>query len=342
MAISNPSTQPTEFSPTQVTAVKGPPAFPKGTDVFPVPGATRVASLTGKQKAALLLYSLGTEVSVQVLKHLSRDEARVLSDEIAKVKLPNPKLLIELLQEFHQRFEDRLALTNEAKRKDAEELARNMPFKTLRQLDANSIASILVDEQPQTIALVLSYLNPDQAADVLTTFPRDVQSELVERIASIQEIPNELVRKIERIIDEKAKDFLSRESAPSSPNRRMQTIATLLQRTSVSSEDLLSRIQEINPNMARDLRLKAFVFEDVASVDDRVLRKAMARIEASTIALALKIASEALSDKILRNVDSHVREDVKDQRDLMGPKTLMEIEEAQRAIVDAVKQAMEE
>jgi flagellar motor switch protein FliG len=325
---------------TTPSTLKGPPAFPSGSDIFPVPGAADLANLNGRQKAALLLYCLGTEVSVEVLKHLSRDEARMLSQEIAKTKLPSERALLQLLQEFNHRFQSQMDKVKEAQRKEEEELASKMPFKSLRRLDASEIASILSDEQPQTIALVLSYLNPDQAADVLASFPRDLQSELVERIATIQEIPNELVRKIEAIIDEKAKAFISQESAPTSIGRRMETIATLLQRTSVVSDDLLERIGEANPTMAKELRLKAFTFEDILSVDDRILQKALSQIEPGTLALALKIASEALTDRILNGVDPQVREDIKDQRDLMGPKTLMEIEEAQKEIIEAVKRAM--
>jgi flagellar motor switch protein FliG len=323
------------------STLKGPPPLPSGSRKFPVVGITETDQLSGRQKAALLLYSLGTEVSVEVMKHLGRDEARQLSEEIARISLPNPRVLLELLREFQNQFQRRMDNAQKEKQREAEELAKKMPFRSLRQLDADEIASILAHEQAQTIALVLSYLNPEQAADVLSRFPRDMQTELVERIATIQEIPNDLVRKIEAIIDEKAKTYIAQESAPANADRRMETIARILQRTRVSSDELLDRIKEANPSMAKELRLKAFTFEDIMEMDDRILQKALPRVKPGQIALALKIASEALTDKILNSLDPMLRENVKDQRDLMGPKTLMEIEDAQREIITAIKQALE-
>lgn len=322
------------------STLKGPPPLPQGSAQFPVLGATDLQQLTGRQRAALLLYSLGTEVSVEVLKHLRREEARQLSEEIARVSLPNPRVMLQLVQEFQEHFQQRLQRQRRQQQQEAEELAQTMPFRSLRQLEAEEIASILVDEQPQTLALVLSYLQPEQAADVLSRFPRELQTDLVERIAILQEIPNDLVRKIEAIIDEKAKTYVARESAPTNMDRRMETIARILQRTRVASDDLLHRIQEANPSMAKELRLKAFTFEDIQELEERTLQRALPRLKPGKIALALKIASEALTDKMLDCLEPKVREDVKDQRDLMGPKTLMEIEDAQAEIIDAIKQVL--
>lgn len=321
-------------------ALTSPPAFPSGTDTFPAIGPDDVSRMTGKQKVALLLYSLGTDVSVEVLKHMNRRQAKKLSEEIANTRLPSERGLLSLLQDFKQGFQKNMNKIQEAKRKEEAERARNMPFRSLRQLDSEDIASILSQEQPQTVALVLSYLDPDKAADVLSSFSREMQSDLVERIATIQEIPNELVRRIESIINEKANAFISAESAPATADRRMQTIATILQRSNVVSDDLLDRIQENNPSMAKELRLKAFSFEDILEVDDHTLQRALLQINPGTIALALKIASESLSDKVLNAVDPQLAEDIKDRKDLMGPKTLMEIEEAQKEIIEVIKQTM--
>lgn len=326
--------------PLSPSALKGPPWFPQGQDAPPLTGISDISQLTGRQKAALLLYSLGTEVSVEVMKHLDKQEARAISDEIAKMSLPNPRVLLQLLKEFQDKFQKRVDQQRDAKRREEEELARNMPFRSLRNLDPEEVASILADEQPQTIALVLSYLYPEQAADVLALFPKDLQTELIERLATIHEIPNELVRKIEAIIDEKAKAYIAEESAPANVDRRMETIARVLQKTRTTSDDLLERIGESNPVMAKELRLRSFTFEDILEIDDRILQRALQRIAPGKIALALKIASEALSDKILGNLEPMTRENVKDQRDLMGPKTLMEIEDAQREIIQIIKQVM--
>jgi len=323
------------------SALRSPPAFPRGSDIFPTAGPSNLDSLSGLQKAALLLYSLGTEVSVNVMKHLKREDARRLSAEIAKIKLPSSKLLLDLIREFSQRFQDRVDKIQDQDRRDEDERNSKMPFKSLRQLHPDEIASILADEQSQTIALVLSYLNPDQSADVLASFPQEAQSDLVERIATIEEIPNELVRRIEGIIEEKARPFFAPETAPADLDRRMETLSMMLQRANVSSDDLLSRIGEINPSMAKELRIKAFTFENIVDVDDQLLQKALMQVDPETIALALKIAEAALIDKILNCVPMEVREEIKDRRDLMGPKTLMEIEDAQREIIYATKRMME-
>ena len=326
---------------TTPSTIKGPPAFPEGTPRLQAPGPSSINELSGAQKAALLLYSLGTEVSVEVMKHLSREDARKLSTEISSIRLPNSRVLLELLKDFNQRFQNRVEQIKEREHKREEERNSTMPFKSLRELHPDEIASILADEQPQTIALVLSYLDPNQAADVLASFPKETQSDLVERIATIDEIPNELVRKIEEIIDEKAAPFFAPENAPADMSRRMEALSIMLQRASVPSDDLLSRIGEINPTMAKELRMKAFTFENIVEVDDRHLQKALLEVPPETIAVALKIAEAALIDKVLNCVSPDVREEIKDRRDLMGPKTLMEIEDAQREIVHTAKRVME-
>jgi len=340
MAISTPASRIPGNGVTP-SALKGPPAFPRGSDLFPAAGPSNLKTLTGLQKAALLLYSLGTEVSVEVMKHLKREDSRRLSAEIAKIKLPNSKLLLDLVQEFNQRFQARVDKIQETKHREEEDRNSKMPFKSLRQLHPDEIASILADEQPQTIALVLSYLNPEQSADVLASFPKDVQSDLIERIATIEEIPNELVRKIEGIVEEKARPFFAPETAPADMSRRMEALSMMLQRANVPSDDLLSRIGEVNPAMAKELRIKAFTFENILDVEDAVLQKALMQVAPETIALALKIAEAALIDKILSCVPPDVREEIKDRRDLMGPKTLMEIEDAQREIIYATKRMMQ-
>ncbi|MDA0839309.1 MAG: hypothetical protein O2857_16190 [Planctomycetota bacterium] len=321
-------------------SLKGAIPFPQGSTNFQMTGASSVGDLTGSQKAALLLYSLGTDVSVEVMKHMDPKGAKILAQEISNMSLPSSQVMLELLREFNQRFENQQEALNEGARRVEVERNSTMPFKSLKSLHPEEIASILADEQIQTLALVLSYLNPEQAADVLSCFPKHMQSDLVERIATIDEIPNELVRTIERIVDEKAQPFFAPESAPADMSRRMEALSIMLQRANVPSDDLLSRIGEINPGMAKELRMKAFTFENILEVDDNVLRQALMQIDPEILALSLKIAEAALIDKLLGCIPPEVREEIKDRRDLMGPKTLMEIEDAQREVIQATKVVM--
>jgi flagellar motor switch protein FliG len=323
-----------------VDGIKSSIPFPQGSTNFQMTGASSVGELSGSQKAALLLYSLGTDVSVEVMKHMDPSGAKALAQEISNMSLPNSQVMLELLQEFNQRFENQQEALDEKGRREEAERNSTMPFKSLKSLHPEEIASILADEQIQTIALVLSYLNPEQAADVLACFPKNMQADLVERIATIEEIPNELVRNIENIIDEKAQPFFAPESAPADMSRRMEALSIMLQRANLPSDELLSRIGEVNPNMAKELRMKAFTFENIIEVDDNVLRQSLMQVDPEIIALSLKIAEAALIDKLLGCVPPEVREEIKDRRDLMGPKTLMEIEDAQREVLQATKTVM--
>ena len=310
--------------------------------------------MNGKEKAAVLLIALGPEISAQVFKHLSEEEIEELTLEIANVRKIDSQIKNDILFEFYQ-----MALAQEyisqgginyAKEvlekalggdKAAEIIARLTsslqvkPFDFVRKSDPQQLLSFIQNEHPQTIALILSYLRPEQSALILSGLPAEKQWEITKRIALMSQASPDVIRDVERVLERKVSSIVTQDYTNVGG---IDTVVKIINRVDRASEKNIMESLELNyPDLAEEIKMKMFVFEDIIMLDDRSVQRVLREVDSKDLALALKSASEQVSDLLFRNVSKRAAESLKEDMQFMGPVRLRDVEEAQQKIVNIVR-----
>ncbi|QNO16416.1 flagellar motor switch protein FliG [Alkalicella caledoniensis] len=311
-------------------------------------------SISGKKKAAVLLISLGPEISAEVFKHLSDDEIEQLTLEIANARKISNDEREHILEEFQelcvaQEFitqggidyaKDVLerALGNQKALDIIGRLTASLqvkPFDFVRKADPQQLLNYLANEHPQTIALVLSFLQPEQSGIILSGLAPEIQSEIVKRIAVMDRTSPEIIREVEGVLEQKLSS-LSNQDYTSAGG--IDVIVDIINRVDRSTEKTIFENLEVDdPELAEDIRRKMFVFEDVISLDDRSIQKVIKEVNNQELSLSLKVASEEVSNKIFKNMSKRQAELIQEEMEFMGPVRLRDIEEAQQKIVNLIR-----
>jgi flagellar motor switch protein FliG len=212
------------------------------------------------------------------------------------------------------------------------------PFQTLRELNVEAILKVLSTEHPQTIALALSYLEPDQAAGVLAEFPVESQADVLMRIASMESPSTTLLMQVNEIMESKAK-HTDEVTQKVTTEQRLKTVTEIMGMSDVNVEKaILDIMVKKEPEIAAEIRKLSFVFEDIVMVLDKGLRKILGELDNRVVATALKTASEDVVKKFFGNMSKRVGQAVREEWELLGPRPLSEVEDAQQEIVDAIKE----
>ena len=311
-------------------------------------------NMTGPQKAAVFLLTLGEEFSSQVFKRLSEDEIKKVATSMADMEQVSPDSVTGVLREFVDNFEDesRLALKGEAFLKsvigktldknnassifkEIEDRKLGLPFVWSRDVDVATLKSHIESEHPQTIAMIMAYLPAEIASEIMVELPDEKKGDIAMRIAQLGKVPEEIVREVDKTLRAKLSDFGA--SGPEAGG--LQTLVDILNNVDRSTEDIvMETIEEEQTNMANDIRGMMFVFEDLLRVDDRGMREILKKVESQQLVLAMKTASEEMKQKILDNLSSRAAEMLLEDLEVMGPVRLTEVEEAQQGIVRAAKE----
>lgn len=314
-------------------------------------------ALSGKQKVAILLSTLDTDVAAQIIKNFNEVEIAQISAEIGrlegidegtvKVVLDefsnevngNPTFPVDFSNSFRKLLERTLGLkkTEEILNGAIKEASDCMPFQTLKELDSDALFNTLQEEHPQTIALVLSYLEPVQAAEVLTKFPVELQADVIMRIVGIKSPSGKLVMQASEIIESKVK-HIDKTHQEIAEDGRLKTIAKIMSMSDGNTEKaILDIIAQKEPALVEKVRDLFPTFEDIPLVEDRALRKVLSELDNRVVAMALKTASENVVKKVFSNMSQRVGQSVREEWELMGPKPLSEVDAAQREIVRALR-----
>ncbi len=325
-----------------------------------VPAQTKSAAptdISGVRKAAVFLVSLGTGASSKIYQYLSESEVERLSREIAMMDGIPSSLLHEINQEFHEMVlaqqyiaagglhyaqEILEAALGEGKAleilKRVERALQVKGFNVLENVDTNQLIAFLQKEHPQTIALVLTQVNPVQAANVLTELSPQVQVDVMFRLSQMERVSPETIKAVEKVLESRI-DF----SAGSSQIGGIQSAADILNLVGQRFEkNILAGIAKENPDLASEIKNLMFVFEDVINLDDRSIQKVLREVDNKELALALKASSEELKSKILANMSQRAAEMIEEELDFMGPVRLREVEEVQQHVIDIVRRLEEE
>lgn len=314
--------------------------------------------LTGRQKAAILLISLGPEVSAQIFKHLREEEIEQLTLEIANVRKVDSAEKEAILAEFHQ-----ICLVQEYISQGGIQYAKEIlekalgstkamdiinrltatlqvrPFDFARKADPAQILNFIQNENSQTIALILSYIQSDQAAIILSSLPQDKQADVAKRIAQMDSTSPEVINQVERVLEQKLSSTVTQDYTSAGG---IEAIVQILNGVDRGTErTILDSLEIQDPELAEEIKKRMFVFEDIVNIDNRSIQRIIRDIENSDLQLALKVASEEVREVIFRNMSKRMAETFREEMEYMGPVRLRDVEEAQTRIVATIRRLEE-
>ncbi|WJD79965.1 flagellar motor switch protein FliG [Priestia megaterium] len=310
--------------------------------------------LTGKQKAAILLISLGPDVSASIYKHLSEDEIEQLTLEISSVRKIEPSLKEAVLHEFEQ-----ITLAQNYLEKGGVSYAKQVlekalgpeqammiinrltsslqvrPFDFARKADPMQLLNFIQHEHPQTIALILSYLEPPQAGQILSSLPQERQADIARRIATMGSTSPEVINEVEQILERKLSATVTQDYTQTGG---LEAVVEVLNGVDRATEKIIIDTLEIqDPALAEEIKQRMFVFEDIVTLDNRSIQRVIRDVENNDLLLSLKVASEEVKSIIFKNMSSRMVETFKEEMEFMGPVRLKDVEEAQSRIVAGIR-----
>lgn len=307
------------------------------------------------QKLAILMVMLGPESAAQIMKGMAEQELDNISGEMAKIDLISQELQTDILREFSDvavRASTSILGGAEYTRgvlekavglfKASDVLSRVSPnratinvMQQIVEMDARQIFNMIKNEQPQTIALIISYLSSEKAAQVLTLLRPDVRQQVIERLANLAPTPIEVVEKVVSVLTEK---MGGRHPSALHQTGGLKSAANLLNALDKNvSKNILLSIDENNPELGAAIRQKMFTFEDLANLETSALQKILREVDMRDLAVSLKTASQTLKSALLACISKRAAETVNEEMGFLGPLRLKEIEAAQLKIIDAVR-----
>ncbi|GAW32126.1 flagellar motor switch protein FliG [Carboxydocella sp. JDF658] len=289
---------------------------------------------------------------------MKEDEVEKLTFEIANLRKVSREYTEQVLREFHQ-----LCIAKEYINQGGIDYAREIleralgtqkaidiiqkltlnlqvrPFDFIRKSDPSQLLNFIQGEHPQTIALVMAYLNPDQSAQLLSAMPPEIQVDVARRIALMDRTSPEVIKEIEKVLERKMSSVFAQDYTTAGG---LQSIVDILNRVDRSTEKVIMESLEIqNPELAEEIKMRMFVFEDIVLLDDRAIQQVLREVDSKDLALALKGASEEVGNKIRRNMSKRAAEMLKEDIEFMGPVRLRDVEDAQQRIVNIIRKLEE-
>jgi flagellar motor switch protein FliG len=214
-----------------------------------------------------------------------------------------------------------------------------LPFDSIKRVHPAQLSTFLQDEHPQTIALVIAYLDPQSAAAVMGSLPPELRPEVAERLATMGSTPPEVIRRVENVLQRKLSSIASQELTAAGGVKSLVEVIQWVDRN--TERMIFDYLTDNNPELAEEVRKLMFTFEDLLQLDDRSIQQILKEVDMKELALALKGASDALKDKIFRNMSERAVNMLKEELEFMGPVRVRDVEEAQQRIVSIVRR-MEE
>ena len=311
--------------------------------------------LSGVQKAAILFITLGPEASSGILKKLPESDIQKITYEIANITSVTSEQREEILNEFLQINKARDYIieggmdyakqllskalgsqrANEILDKVSEATAQYRPFSIARKADAKQLLNVIMSEQPQTIALILCYLQPDKAAQVMAELPEETQSEVAYRIATMNTTSPMVIKEIEAVLESKLSSVVRTEMTTLGGVETLVGILNSVDRT--TEKNITEGLEREDAELADKVKSSMFVFEDIISLDDVSIQRILREVEASDLSLALKGCSEEVANAIYRNQSKRAAASLKEDMEFLGPVRITDVEKAQQKIVSIIR-----
>lgn len=316
------------------------------------------SGLSGKEKAAILLIALGPEKSAKIFSQLNDDEIEELTLEIANMRKISPDEKDHVLDEFYQiclaqefisegginYAKDVLekALGSQKALEVINKLTASLqvrPFDFVRKADAGQVLNFIQNEHPQTLALILSYLNSNQAASILSALPQEKQANVAMRIATMESTSPEVIKEVELVLERKLSSMVTQDYTIAGG---IQAIVDILNAVDRGTEKFIMETLEIQEaELAEEIRKRMFVFEDIMSLDSVSIQRFIREIDNHDLAVALKGSTDEVRDMVFANMSKRMAEMLKEDMEFMGPVRLRDVEEAQQKIVNVIRKLEE-
>lgn len=311
--------------------------------------------LFGVQKAAILFITLGPEVSSGILKKLPEAEIQKITYEIANITSVTSEQREGILNEFLQINKAREYIieggmdyarellskalgphrANEILEKVSEATQQYRPFSIARKADAHQLLNVITYEHPQTIALILCYLQPEKAAQVMAELPEETQSEVAYRIATMSTTSPMVIKEIEKVLESKLSSVVRTEMTTLGGVETLVDILNQVDRT--TERNITESLEREDAELADKVKSSMFVFEDIITLDDVAIQRILREVEAKDLALALKGCSEEVAEVIYKNQSKRAAASLKEDMEFLGPVRLMDVEKAQQGIVAIIR-----
>ena len=322
-----------------------------------IPGKSSYPSLSGPQKAAILMIALGADASANVFQRLSEEETEKVAKEIVTLRNVTSETLGRVAEEFHKMVlaQEYIAaggpnfaqeILEKALGEDqAMDIIKNVQrmlqvkgFNVLKDVEPNQLLTFIQKEHPQTIAFVLAQLNPVQAATILADLPSNLQNEVIYRFATMERVSPETINSVESVLESRI-DF----TQSASQMGGVKSAAEILNMVGTSTEkSILGNLSEQDPELATEIKNLMFVFDDLIYLDDRSIQKVLKEVDNKELALALKHSNPDVKKKLLANLSERASQMVDEEISYLGPVRLRDVEEAQQRIIDIVRKLEED
>lgn len=310
--------------------------------------------LTGTQKTAVLLLALGDKFTAEVFKRMERREIAAISKAVIDLDTVSKNTVEDVLRTFHQDLVTGKDLIIGGQDSLKRMLMKNLdgetakyimdslnvesgpaPFKELEKVSPKLLSQMLRNEHPQTLALILGHLSPEQAASLLIMLPAGVRAEVLIRLAKLESVPEDMLVEVDRVLQSQLIAMGSKEGKKVGGVQSVAEILNAVDRA--TEEEVLAEIEEDSAQMAEDIRNLMFVFEDIKGLDDRSIREVLKETSNEELTLALRGASDELKECIFRNMSERGANMVREELEFMGPTKLSDVEQAQQNIVKIVR-----
>lgn len=311
-------------------------------------------SMTAHEKAAILFIAVGGEYAAKLFEHLDDDEIESITLEIANNKQVSAEQKAEVISEFYQ-----MAMASDYISTGGLEYAQGVlekalgseramgilnrlttslqvrPFDFLKKIDPAQLLNFIQNEHPQTIALVMAYLEPDQAAIIMSGLSTEMQADVAKRIATMDRTSPDVIREVERVLEKKISSMLTQDFTTAGG---VPAIVEVLNRVDRSTEKAIIESLEVDdPELAEEIKKLMFVFEDIVLLDDRSMQIVLRQVDTKELALAMKSTTEDATNKIFKNMSKRAAEMLKEELSYMGPVKIRDVEEAQMKVVNVIR-----
>lgn len=310
--------------------------------------------LTNVEKAALILMSMGKELASQVLQNLNEQEVKRVSRAFMAVHEVDRETQLSVATEFRKMLKasETMLIDGREFAKDVIENAfgetagegmleyitgsRKEPIsQIISDVPEKILNAFIAAEHPQTVSFLMTKINPDQAAQVLQRLPEEQQTDILVRVANLNNVKADVVDEVREVLRSQLRgNGLNEEEEIGGP-KAAADILNFVDRTNEAR--ILTEIEEMYPDMAEQIRNLMFTFEDVKKIDDKGVQAILKEVPRDQLVLALKTASEGLQDLLFRNVSQRAAEQMREDLSIMGPVKVKDVEKAQQGIVDIVR-----
>lgn len=311
--------------------------------------------MTTKEKAAVLMITLGKDYAAKVYKHLTDEEVEQLTLSITSMRRVDPELKESVVDEFLQMCIARKYIseggidyardilnkafgetrTNDLIGKLSSSL-RVKPFDFIRKADSTQVLNFIQNEHPQTIALILSYVDPKHSAQILAALPLEKQTSVIARIANMGITSPEYIKETERVLEKKLSTLSFVDQTTTGGIDSLVSILNSVDRG--TERHLLESLEETDAELVEEIRKRMFIFEDIVKLSNQAVQRVLKEIDNRDIAVALKGATAEVTKLIFENISKRLQEMIKEDMEFMGPVRVRDVEEAQQKIVNVIRQ----